>query len=387
RNYYGLAKDFGQAGYFETEHSEQIVSELKLEIKAGKLVALSGIVGCGKTTMLRRIQEALSQDKEILASKSLSLEKSQISLATLIMALFYDLATEKDFKIPTQPERRERALRDLIKKRQKPIALFIDDAHDLHSKTLIGLKRLMEVVRDSGGMLSVVLAGHPKLKNDLRRSSMEEIGSRATIFELEGLGSEKRKYLKWLLVQSVAPKTKIESVITDDAVAMLGEKLSTPLQFEYYLTRALEEAYKVGQKPVGADMIENVLAKDINALEPRLTRQGYNAKVLAELLNAKPRDCKSFLSGQLAPGRTQELQSELRFLLCHSDDIPANTRDRPVGGLRFVCRLHQQSCELRAAVRLRLPLDIISNVGLRRCRGRLSPPLVASARIDDPLII
>jgi type II secretory pathway predicted ATPase ExeA len=172
RNYYGLARDFGQAGYFETEHSEQIVSELKLEIKAGKLVALSGIVGCGKTTMLRRIQEALSQDKEILASKSLSLEKSQISLATLIMALFYDLATEKDFKIPTQPERRERALRDLIKKRQKPIALFIDDAHDLHSKTLIGLKRLIEVVRDSGGTLSVVLAGHPKLKNDLRRPSM-----------------------------------------------------------------------------------------------------------------------------------------------------------------------------------------------------------------------
>ena len=35
RNHYGLARDFGQAGYFETEHSEQIVSELKLEIKAG----------------------------------------------------------------------------------------------------------------------------------------------------------------------------------------------------------------------------------------------------------------------------------------------------------------------------------------------------------------
>jgi hypothetical protein len=32
RNHYGLARDFGQAGYFETEHSEQIVSELKLEI-------------------------------------------------------------------------------------------------------------------------------------------------------------------------------------------------------------------------------------------------------------------------------------------------------------------------------------------------------------------
>ena len=70
-------------------------------------------------------------------------------------------------------------------------------------------------------------------------------------------------------------------------------------------------SYKVGQKPVGTDMIENVLAKDINGLEPRLTRQGYNAKVLADLLNVKPREIKSFLSGHLAPGRTQELQTEL----------------------------------------------------------------------------
>jgi hypothetical protein len=47
------------------------------------------------------------------------------------------------------------------------------------------------------------------------------------------------------------------------------------------------------------------LAKDFNALEPRPTWQGYNAKVLAELLNAKPHEIKSFLSGQLASGRTQ----------------------------------------------------------------------------------
>jgi hypothetical protein len=32
---------------------------------------------------------------------------------------------------------------------------------------------------------------------------------------------------------------------------------------------------------------------------------------LVRLLNAKPREIKSFLSGHLAPGRTQELQTEL----------------------------------------------------------------------------
>jgi type II secretory pathway predicted ATPase ExeA len=311
RSYYGFIKDFGQAGYFETGQSQQIVQELSYQIKAGKLVTVSGIVGCGKTTMLRRIQDMLAQDREILVAKSLSVEKSQLSLPVLINALFYDLAIEKDFKIPTQPERRERVLRDLIRKRQKPIALFIDDAHDLHAKTLVGLKRLIEVVRDGGGTLSVVLAGHPKLKNDLRRPTMEEIGSRAAVFEIEGFGGEKLSYMKWLLAQCLSSKAKSDTVLTDDAMVFLSDRLSTPLQFETYLTRSFEEGYKVGQKPVTVEVIESVLAKDLNELEPRLTRQGYNAKVLAEVLNAKPREIRALLRGQLAPGRTQELQHEM----------------------------------------------------------------------------
>jgi hypothetical protein len=42
-----------------------------------------------------------------------------------------------------------------------------------------------------------------------------------------------------------------------------------------------------------------------------LSGQGYNVKVLAELLDAKSRAIHSFLSGQLAPGRTHELHGEL----------------------------------------------------------------------------
>jgi hypothetical protein len=121
----------------------------------------------------------------------------------------------------TQPERRESALRDLIRKRQRPIALFIDDAHDLHSKTLIGLKRLIEVVRDSGGHTFGSTGRSSKAEERSASAVMEEIGSRATIFELEGLGREKRTYIKWLLTQSTAPKTKIQGIITEDALATL----------------------------------------------------------------------------------------------------------------------------------------------------------------------
>ncbi len=309
--YYGLSRDFQNVGYFETEEHQKIFKELKAAINSGRLVALSGIVGCGKTTVLRRIQEVLVQEKEILVSKSLSVDKGRVNLGTLIMALFYDLATEKDFKIPVQPEKRERKLRDLIRKRNKPIVLFIDEAHDLHSKTLVGLKRLIEVVQDGGGILSVVLVGHPKLKNDLRRPTMEEIGARSAVFELEGLKSSKEQYIQWLLEKCTQAGTKSEDIFTPEATSLLAERLATPLQIGYYLNLAFEEAYKIGQKPVTLEIIEVILSKDIDALEPRLTRHGYNVKALTELLNVRPAEIKSFLHGQLSPGRTQELQNEI----------------------------------------------------------------------------
>ena len=61
-----------------------------------------------------------------------------------MMALFFDLATEKDFRVLTHPEKRERSLLALIRKSGKTIILFVDEAHDLPGKTLIELKRLPE---------------------------------------------------------------------------------------------------------------------------------------------------------------------------------------------------------------------------------------------------
>ena len=83
--------------------------------------------------------------------------------------------------------------------RKRPVVLVVDEAHDLHHKTLTGFKRLMEVVADAGAILSVLLVGHPKLRNDLRRPTMEEIGYRTTVFDFEGIAGHQRDYIAWLL--------------------------------------------------------------------------------------------------------------------------------------------------------------------------------------------
>ncbi len=246
-----------------------------------------------------------------MVSQSLTVEKERVKLGTLMLALFYDLSTDKDLRIPTQPEKRERALQALVKKRRKPIALFIDEAHDLHSKTLVGLKRLIEVVQAGDGTLSIVLVGHPKLKNDLRRPAMEEIGSRASVFVLEGIQGQQEQYTDWLIEKCVKKGVARKDIFADNAMELLVERLITPLQIEQHLTLAFEEGYRIGQKPVTAEIINAILAKDINAMEPTLTRHGYNVKALAELLDTKPAEIRSFLHGNLAPARTHELQNEL----------------------------------------------------------------------------
>jgi cystathionine beta-lyase/cystathionine gamma-synthase len=73
----------------------------------------------------------------------------------------------------------------------------------------------------------------------------------------------------------------------------------------------MTEAYRVGVKPITTEIIETVLAIGLDDLEPRLIRHGYNAKSLAELLNVRTSEVRSFLHGQLPPSRTQDLRDQM----------------------------------------------------------------------------
>lgn len=57
--------------------------------------------------------------------------------------------------------------------------------------------------------------------------------------------------------------------------------------------------------------VKKLFSTYLDDLEPRLTRHGYNAQTLADLLNVRLTDIRAFLAGRLPPSRTQELQQEL----------------------------------------------------------------------------
>ena len=126
---YGLTKDWRTAGFYETKNHRQIARAVRAGLGSGRLIAITGPIGIGKTVFLHRLQDEIAKEKKVTVAESLSVDKARTTVPTLIAALFYDLSREKEPKIPTQGERRERELQKLVVRSGKPVALFVDEAH------------------------------------------------------------------------------------------------------------------------------------------------------------------------------------------------------------------------------------------------------------------
>jgi hypothetical protein len=122
--FYGLTRSPRAVGFYETAHHRRLLQDIKQAVYDGDLVALCGVVGAGKTVTLRRLQEMLARENRVIVSKSISIEKSRVTLGTLITALFCDLSTDKELKIPKHSELRDRDPLNLVRKRRKPIVLM-----------------------------------------------------------------------------------------------------------------------------------------------------------------------------------------------------------------------------------------------------------------------
>jgi N-acetyl-anhydromuramyl-L-alanine amidase AmpD len=91
----------------------------------------------------------------------------------------------------------------------------------------------------------------------------------------------------------------------------LASKLRTPLQIQHYLTLSLEVGYQAGEQTISADLVESVLSKQLEELEPTLTRHGYRVKDLVEQFDAKASEVKALFNNQLDPSRTAELRDRM----------------------------------------------------------------------------
>jgi hypothetical protein len=84
------------------------------------------------------------------------------------------------------------------------------------------------------------------------------------------------------------------------------------LQIEQHLVLAFEEAFRIGERPVSAQVVEAVRARHLEALEPLLTHRGYTVRTLIAQFSAKAVEIRQFLKGELAAAKAQELSERMR---------------------------------------------------------------------------
>jgi hypothetical protein len=72
--------------------------------------------------------------------------------------------------------------------------------------------------------------------------------------------------------------------------------------------RPITSLLKVTQVPA---LRARQASRQIDDLEPRLTRHGYDAKSLADQFSTKPTEITQFIAGQLDAQRTKELTEQM----------------------------------------------------------------------------
>jgi hypothetical protein len=65
------------------------------------------------------------------------------------------------------------------------------------------------------------------------------------------------------------------------------------------------------ERPITAELVDSILSRKLDDLEPTLTRHGYRLKDMVEQFDAKPEEIRALFSHQLDPTRTAELRDRI----------------------------------------------------------------------------
>ncbi|EGY29596.1 hypothetical protein Rin_00004340 [Candidatus Regiella insecticola 5.15] len=91
----------------------------------------------------------------------------------------------------------------------------------------------------------------------------------------------------------------------------MAGKLRTPLQIQLHLTLALEAGYQTGDQPISVALIESLLSRQLDDLEPTLMRHGYRIKDLAEQFDARAAEIKALFGNSLDSVRATDLRGKM----------------------------------------------------------------------------
>jgi type II secretory pathway predicted ATPase ExeA len=238
---------------FLNPHLRTVETALGSAITSRHLIALTGPIGSGKTTLIQRLYARVSDERRIQLIMPASLDRHGITANTLAIAILRDLLG-RDTSSQSQEQRSEllrKTLKDAAESRTFP-ALVIDEAHELSNRALVAIKQLW----DAGLLhrqISAILVGHPELGGRLRKDpAVREVGARTRVLELRPYSAvDTAAYLRWRFARPEVGGDA-DKVFAPDAFTALATRGEHPLAINNLAVLSIRYALSRGDRQVNA---------------------------------------------------------------------------------------------------------------------------------------
>ena len=214
---------------------------------------ITGEVGCGKTTLIHRLLNQLS-DTHTVALLS-NIQEGRGNLLSWVLMGFGQPFTEESH-VGLFSQLQSFFISEYAQ--GKRIVLIIDEAQNLSIDMLEEIRLLSNINAGKDQLLQLILVGQPELKDLLNRPEMLQLAQRVGAdFHLTPLGQKEVKaYIETRLTIAGCRRR----IFTDRAIDLVAEQSrGVPRVINIVADTALVYAYSAGDLVVGVETIRNVV--------------------------------------------------------------------------------------------------------------------------------
>jgi type II secretory pathway predicted ATPase ExeA len=179
--YHGFQRmPFGRSDHVDSllpiDGQEEMQARLLLAMREQGIALVTGQGGCGKSTALRRFVHSLDSNRHLI----LYVPNPAPGLTGVYRDILKTLGHEPTYFRPQLVSQVRIALTEAANRGRQVVVLF-DEAHRLTNTWLEDLRMLLSADMDSASLATLVLVGHPELRERLRMTTLDALRSRISV--------------------------------------------------------------------------------------------------------------------------------------------------------------------------------------------------------------